>query len=687
MNLLAPWFLVGAALIAGPIIAHLIRRATRERLTFSALQFLDTSPPRLDRRSRVQNPWLLALRCLIVAILAFGFARPFLRQDTPAVAGSSVVRHVVAVLDESASMQRAGLAEAAHERIATLVSTLQPADQFVLLSAGHRVTELVSAGQWLVTAPADRPALVRAVLDERNPGWGPTPLDSAAEAALARWEDMTELASDTSARRELVLFSDFGAGARLSGLANLDWPNNAQVVLETVTPTVAGNASLHWLGWSSIEESEVSARVRVSRSFDAPESLQLQWRDARTGAALGNPEPLTLLPGATEVRLLPLPENAPTAVQLELTGDAQDYDNRLWLVRAAPREIGLHYLGTHAGGDPQHARFYIERAVAGWREPVARVHSGLPPTDSASGLFVVAAPLDTNQLSAVRSRLENGAFALVLLADASMVETAAALAGETGWNPAVPERADAMLGQLDFQHPLFAPFADPLYSDFTRIRFWQPQSLTLPADSKAVVVARFEEGSPAVLEAPVGRGRLIVWGGDWSPAASQWVLSSKFVPWLQALAERAAGGVGRTSIAEIGDAARLTAGTASPRWKHVSPSTAATTNEETPSAPGLYELTEDGETREVALLVPAAESNTQALALDTWEQLGVPLSTDDRNEQTRAAESSALPAQSAAALESRQQIWRWLLWVAVALLAIESAASFLVSKRRGSAAS
>ena len=102
--------------------------------------------------------------------------------------------------------------------------------------------------------------------------------------------------------------------------------------------------------------------------------------------------------------------------------------------------------------------------------------------------------------------------------------------------------------------------------------------------------------------------------------------------------------------------------------------------------PGLYELTENDETREVALLVPAVESNTQALALDTWEQLGVPLSADDRNEQTRAAESSTLPAQSAAALESRQQMWRWLLWVAVALLAIESAASFIVSKRRGAAA-
>ena len=50
MNLLSPFFLVGLAMIAGPIIAHLIRRATKDRLEFSAIRFLKPSTPRLDRR-------------------------------------------------------------------------------------------------------------------------------------------------------------------------------------------------------------------------------------------------------------------------------------------------------------------------------------------------------------------------------------------------------------------------------------------------------------------------------------------------------------------------------------------------------------------------------------------------------------------------------------------------------------
>src|SRR5471032_647764 len=107
MNFLSPWFLAGLALIAGPIVAHLIRRVTRDRFSFSAMRFLKESPPRLSKRSRIQHPLLLLLRCLIVAVLAAGFARPFFRHDLPLLPTTGVPESVVAVVNVSASMQRA----------------------------------------------------------------------------------------------------------------------------------------------------------------------------------------------------------------------------------------------------------------------------------------------------------------------------------------------------------------------------------------------------------------------------------------------------------------------------------------------------------------------------------------------------------------------------------------------------
>ena len=126
MNLLSPFFLVGLAMIAGPIIAHLIRRATKDRLEFSAIRFLKPSTPRLDRRSRVQHPLLLLLRCLIVATLALAFARPFWTQTTPPVASEQQPRIVLALLDRSASMQASPRWSDAVTRVESIVAELDP---------------------------------------------------------------------------------------------------------------------------------------------------------------------------------------------------------------------------------------------------------------------------------------------------------------------------------------------------------------------------------------------------------------------------------------------------------------------------------------------------------------------------------------------------------------------------------
>ena len=90
MSFLAPLFLAGAAAIALPILFHLIRKTTHEKTIFSSLMFLLATPPRVTRRSRLENLWLLLLRCLAFCLLALGFARPFLQK--PFAAGSTASR-------------------------------------------------------------------------------------------------------------------------------------------------------------------------------------------------------------------------------------------------------------------------------------------------------------------------------------------------------------------------------------------------------------------------------------------------------------------------------------------------------------------------------------------------------------------------------------------------------------------
>src|SRR4029079_6559247 len=100
MSFLAPLFLLRRAGIIGPIIFHLIRRTTREVTPFSSLMFLQPTPPRVTRRSRIENLWLLLLRCAVIALLALGFARPFLqREKADANVGSGAGKRIVLLVD------------------------------------------------------------------------------------------------------------------------------------------------------------------------------------------------------------------------------------------------------------------------------------------------------------------------------------------------------------------------------------------------------------------------------------------------------------------------------------------------------------------------------------------------------------------------------------------------------------
>ena len=133
MNLLAPLFALGALAILGPIIFHLIRRTTREQTPFSTLMFLQPSPPRVTKRSRIDNLWLLLLRCLVIGLLALAFARPFLPRATPAPPPGSGQRTVL-LLDTSASMRREKLFDEARARVEKRIRDTKPGDEIAVLT-------------------------------------------------------------------------------------------------------------------------------------------------------------------------------------------------------------------------------------------------------------------------------------------------------------------------------------------------------------------------------------------------------------------------------------------------------------------------------------------------------------------------------------------------------------------------
>src|SRR5687768_3002590 len=156
MDFLAPLFLAGAAAVALPIIFHLIRKTTNEKTIFSSLMFLLPTPPKVTRRSRLDNILLLLLRCGVLCLLALGFARPYLLRPGAADTPSGPGKKVVVLVDTSASMRRDNLWAQARERVDDVLQRLSPGDEMTLVAFDDRATEVLSADEWRRTQAAER---------------------------------------------------------------------------------------------------------------------------------------------------------------------------------------------------------------------------------------------------------------------------------------------------------------------------------------------------------------------------------------------------------------------------------------------------------------------------------------------------------------------------------------------------
>ena len=73
----------------------------------------------------------------------------------------------------------------------------------------------------------------------------------------------------------------------------------------------------------------------------------------------------------------------------------------------------------------------------------------------------------------------------------------------------------AKLSGFDYGHAVFEPFRAPRSGDFSTTRVYGFRLLT--ARPNAVTLARFDGGTPALIEGTLGRGRVLGLGDDAGP--------------------------------------------------------------------------------------------------------------------------------------------------------------------------
>ncbi|MDY3560761.1 BatA domain-containing protein [Gemmata sp. JC673] len=672
MSFLAPLYALGLLAVAAPIIFHLIRRRPKGEVPFSSVMFLTPSPPPPASRRRFDQLLLLLLRAAALILLGLAFMRPFFRQDAAADAGEPGGR-VVVLIDTSASMRRGDVWKRAVASADAALAECRPTDRVAVYAFDRTVRPVLGFAEADRLEPHQRVAVARDRLTQLTPTWGGTELGRAlVDSAGAILEAG---ARGAPARGKVVLVSDVQQGARLTELAGFEWPAEVTLDLRAVGDD-GGNAGLTLLADRADPEPGGTAapfRVRVTNTAGAnQEQFRLVW-DGVNGPAVEAYVP----PGESRVVKVPRPPAGGPTPTLRLTGDAHAFDNALYFAGARRQELTALFLGADAASDPAGLLYFLERAWGETPERIVRVVARKPGDPltwddvRAAPLVVLAGSPSTESTQVLDRYLREGGVVLVVLTPASPALPALAGASDSAVEEARADRY-VMLRDITFDHPLFAPLSGPQFSDFTKVHFWKHRRLTNQHLPGARVLARFDDGAPAVLEKPHGKGRVVVLASGWQPADSQLARSSKFVPLMTALLELRGGRTATGITYRVGDRVPVSAASGATTVRKPDGTAVALAADANAFAdtdqPGAYVIDTPTGPQSFAVNLDPTESLTAVAPMETLEQLGCRLVNREAERRRTEAERQ----QQNTELERNQAVWRVLILVTIVVLLVET---------------
>lgn len=671
MSFLFPLYLLGVLAVSLPILLHLRKRPPKEKVPFGSLMFLEKSPEKLTRRTRIERWILLALRALALLALAMVFSRPFIRSATlPAELPDGSIR--IVLIDRSASMQREDLTQQAMKKTSEVIRDSGRKDDLAVLIFGRDCQTLIDFSEWEDRTGASRASEFVRRMETLPIGW------DRADPGNALVEAADRIAAQSADRdyrdSEITLISDFKEGADFDALNQVAWPENLVVDPVALAPKNPGNLSIN-LAASTLENQTATRRihrVRISNSSASRnERFELQWEgdpDSRISGIVPS--------GASRVLRAPEPSEGLSPAKLVLSGDRHPYDNSVFI--APPQPIPLSIVFITGSDEPDTVGspyFYLKRAL----HPTAALTPTLtstPPDSVDSGaadVFVLHDQWDEATAQSIHEKAADGSLVIALPGPNLEAAALSKLTGIPDLSIAEAEGDDyAMLANLDFNHRVLSPFARAKIRDFTKIRFWKHRQLTFPGDQPpddVAVLADFDNGHPAWLSRQIGEGSVFLFLSGWQPQESQFALSSKFVPILYSIFENSGYSARSAPTYYVGDVEVLQDG--------------VITTADRPGIFGSPESNQDG----ISLAVNLHPSEGRVDPVDpdhllTGFNIGLPLPPAElaKKEETDPVARKQLEYEEK---ESNQKLWKWFVLAVMLFLLVES----WLSGRRPQAAS
>jgi hypothetical protein len=526
MSFLTPLFLIGLTGLAIPVLLHLIQRERKQIVAFPSLMFLRRIPYQSVQRRRIRNWLLLMMRLAALALIVLAFGRPFFRGTDPALVAAGGALEIVLLVDRSYSMAYGDRWTRALNAARSAVDEMSPVDRASLVFFG-------SVADVALRSTSDKgrlySALASADLSSGGTHYGPV-LKLAGSI----------LSESTLPRREVILVTDFQrVGWR--GADGVRLPDGT-----VLTPMAIGDAEVNNLSVTpvAIERSTFSNQERVTvtagvtnhgdRAVNGVEvALDINGRTIQTLQVSVEPH----ASGSTTFAPVTVTD-AEVRATVRLADDALMPDNTFHFVVAAGRPVRTLLVDRAAGREA----LYLARALSVGDAPrfetVARAAEGVTADDLQSANLVIVNDVQVSSALATQlgAFVERGGGLLVIAGQRGTWPQAAATSV-----PALPSEAvDRSRGQparlvaLEYGHPVFEPFRAPRSGDFSAARFYGYRALSL--DPEATVLARFEDGAPALVERRVGAGRVLVWASSLDIEWNDFPVKPVFLPFVHQVA-------------------------------------------------------------------------------------------------------------------------------------------------------
>jgi hypothetical protein len=498
VRFLYPAFLAGAAVIAVPIVLHLLRRDIAPEVPFSAVRLLRRSPIARSRRRRLRDLLLLAARVMAVLLVAGAFARPYFAKASVAAS-----LRIIAI-DRSFSMSAPGTFARARALASAAIDEAAAGERLAVIAFDDRAEA--------VSEPGGAGA-ARAALDTLKPSDGGTRYAGVLAKAA-------EIAGGDATR--VVIVSDLQADG-WGGEVHAAVPANLTVdVRDAGAPTV--NAAVTAV---RVSADRVTAAIRNEGKLPWKGDVRVE-RDGRVVAtASAVVAPSSSADVAINYRS---PSSGSIAVAIDDPGGFNGDNCRFVTLDPTPRSSVL--VVTSGAAD---SGYYASRALAAaLQESEVRMLSAAALKADELGRHSAVVLLSTRGMER-RSRDAIAAFVRagggLFVAGSAEVEPVV-LTTTFGWKPAFTaeeQAADTVaFSATDLRHPILRAFG-PLTANLGQVRFNRTWRVS---DAGWQLAARFSNGTAALVERREGAGRIVLFASDLDRRWNDFPVNPSYVPFV-----------------------------------------------------------------------------------------------------------------------------------------------------------